>query len=108
MLFADVAIEDAIPHLEELRGSIENYRMSSRTDQRRQESRNAQDRRVAVGKQKRNAKSASIEPAQTLSVTVSIGVAQNGQRLGSPPAVIKAADQALYRAKEGGRNRVSR
>ncbi len=42
-----------------------------------------------------------------LSVTVSIGVAgpANGA---TPQHVIKAADEALYRAKQGGRNRVSR
>ena len=108
VLFADIAIEDAVPHLEELRGSIESYRMSTRTDQRRQETRNRQDRRIAVGKQKGNARNPNAESAHTLSVTVSIGVAQSGQYLGSPPTVIKAADQALYRAKESGRNRVSR
>jgi diguanylate cyclase (GGDEF)-like protein len=40
------------------------------------------------------------------SVTVSIGLAERGERLGSPQDVLKAADKALYRAKRGGRNRV--
>jgi diguanylate cyclase (GGDEF)-like protein len=40
------------------------------------------------------------------SVTVSIGLAERSERLGSPQDVLKAADKALYRAKRGGRNRV--
>jgi diguanylate cyclase (GGDEF)-like protein len=45
---------------------------------------------------------------QTLSVTVSIGLAAPGEGRQTPQQVIKAADEALYRAKQGGRNRVSR
>ena len=49
------------------------------------------------------------KPAKkTLSVTVSIGVAEPGEALRTPPQVLKAADDALYRAKQAGRNRVSR
>ncbi len=42
---------------------------------------------------------------QTVSVTISIGVADSTKG-GKATAVIKAADQALYRAKKKGRNRV--
>jgi diguanylate cyclase (GGDEF)-like protein len=106
VLFPDSPIEEALPHLETLRIGIADYRMSPRTEQRRQDARDGQDRRAATGRP--IAGSAPAHTPQTLSVTVSIGVAQSDDRLGSPPAVIKAADQALYRAKEGGRNRVSR
>lgn len=40
-------------------------------------------------------------------VTVSIGLAERTERLSRPQDVLKEADKALYRAKRGGRNRVS-
>jgi diguanylate cyclase (GGDEF)-like protein len=43
--------------------------------------------------------------AQELSVTVSIGVAEASTSR-DPDQTIRAADKALYRAKESGRNRV--
>ena len=42
---------------------------------------------------------------QTLDVTVSAGIAMHTKG-SSVEELIKAADQALYRAKESGRNRV--
>jgi diguanylate cyclase (GGDEF)-like protein len=47
-------------------------------------------------------------PDKTLSMTVSIGAAEPDDLRSTPAAVLRAADQALYRAKEAGRNRVSR
>jgi diguanylate cyclase (GGDEF)-like protein len=41
-----------------------------------------------------------------LKVTVSIGVAESGAAGKTPEEVMKAADKALYRAKDGGRNQV--
>ncbi len=43
---------------------------------------------------------------QQVAVTVSIGAAEPNGRGTSPEDVVKAADRALYRAKNGGRNRV--
>ena len=40
-------------------------------------------------------------------ITVSIGVAEKNSRHSIPDQVVMAADKALYRAKEAGRNRVS-
>jgi diguanylate cyclase (GGDEF)-like protein len=40
-------------------------------------------------------------------ITVSIGVAEKDNRHSTPDQVVMAADKALYRAKEAGRNRVS-
>jgi diguanylate cyclase (GGDEF)-like protein len=44
--------------------------------------------------------------ADRLSVTVSIGAAEPSTRIRQPEQVIQSADQALYRAKSEGRNRV--
>jgi hypothetical protein len=44
---------------------------------------------------------------KTISVTVSIGVAEPGGAAGTPSQVLKVADEALYRAKQAGRNRLS-
>lgn len=44
--------------------------------------------------------------SQQLSVTVSIGVATVSKRTAAPEAILKVADRALYKAKNGGRNMV--
>lgn len=44
---------------------------------------------------------------QTLRVTVSLGVAATGSSIGNMEQLLKAADDALYAAKRGGRNRVA-
>ena len=50
------------------------------------------------------------DEGRTIRITASLGVAGlSPERLGSvsdPDALVKCADEALYRAKEGGRNRV--
>jgi len=49
----------------------------------------------------------ALGPGLSLSVTVSIGVAERRQH--EPlDGLIRRADEALYRAKQGGRNRVER
>ena len=52
-------------------------------------------------------KSQNKDTNQAVHITISIGVADNRQKKSSVAQVIKAADKALYRAKEGGRNKVS-
>jgi diguanylate cyclase (GGDEF)-like protein len=44
--------------------------------------------------------------APQLGVTISIGVAERGVGDAKPDAVLQRADEALYRAKRGGRNRI--
>jgi PleD family two-component response regulator len=43
-------------------------------------------------------------PYKSVTITISIGVAENSKRLSTPELVLEAADGALYRAKESGRN----
>ena len=44
--------------------------------------------------------------ARAIEVTISIGLAALDAATTAPPSVLKRADQALYRAKRDGRNRV--
>jgi len=98
VLFPHTDLAEAFPHLEDLRKSIEQYRMAMRSDKR--------PKQAEVGAKQRREGLDSTQ--KFLSVTVSIGVSQPGERLRTPAQVIRAADEALYRAKQGGRNRVSR
>lgn len=46
-------------------------------------------------------------PSEThifVTITISVGVAENSKKLSTPELVLEAADGALYRAKESGRN----
>jgi len=47
-----------------------------------------------------------IAGGKTLGITVSIGVATYPQQVDSLEGLVKAADAALYAAKQGGRNRM--
>ncbi len=112
VLFPDRNIEETLPHLEALRQNIEDYKMSIRTEQqRRNEARRNNDRRTmtksAFALAHPDAPPLRSNRAELLSVTVSIGVAQRSELLETPDAVIRLADEALYRAKGAGRNRVS-
>ena len=95
VLFPGKGVDEAAPHLEALRGDIEAYRMAIR--------RAGRPRGRRAGKRRRSGAS----DARTVSVTVSIGVAETSARHDHPEAVIKAADRALYRAKRAGRNQVA-
>jgi diguanylate cyclase (GGDEF)-like protein len=95
VLFPGSSLEEAMPHLEAIRASIEGYRMAVRASDR----------------PKSGEKGAKLRgdsnPEKHLSVTVSIGACGPKKKARAPAQVIKAADEALYRAKQGGRNRVS-
>jgi len=57
-------------------------------------------------KKKSDKKATKSENTQKLSVTVSIGVAENQAKYNSTQDIMKSADNALYKAKKKGRNRV--
>jgi len=96
VLFPDTPLKEALPHLDAVRKAIEDYRMAIRADDRPKSERKGSKRR------------GDGQADETLAVTISIGVAEPKAGGDMKPAeVIKAADEALYRAKQGGRNRVS-
>jgi diguanylate cyclase (GGDEF)-like protein len=96
VVFPHRPLAAALPHLEALRQTIADYRMAVRSASRPKD--------PEAGTQLRTPKSGHAE--QTLSVTVSIGVAERDGVLTEPLPVLKASDKALYRAKQAGRNRV--
>ena len=94
VVFSGKTSEESLEHLEELRKNIKESGFTIRSKDRKKKS--AQNR--SNGKARNGRK---------VSVTISIGVAERTEKNPSPDTVIKAADQALYRAKNAGRNRVS-
>lgn len=87
---------EVMARLDALRRSIDEYKLRLRSDER---PRSGGDRTRAP---------AQPPETNTISVTVSVGVAERSDKTPAPDDVLRAADQALYRAKGAGRNRVSR
>ncbi|HUQ75393.1 MAG TPA: GGDEF domain-containing protein [Burkholderiales bacterium] len=96
VLFPGSNIAEAQQALEAIRGSIEAYRMAVRGADR--------PKATDEGARRRGERTGD----KTLSVTVSIGVAAPSDERATPRTVLRASDEALYRAKKAGRNRVSR
>ena len=92
LVFAGKTAEECVPHVEAVREVIANYVMHLRD----QSSRPQDD---TSGRQRRSGNSGG-----TVSVTISIGVAERQVDHRNPEAVLKSADQALYSAKGAGRN----
>lgn len=99
IIFSRCRASEALPHLEALRETIAEYRMALRSDDR--------PKSHQQGKGGRGSRAGRGDGAYA-SVTVSIGVAESGENLKSAAEVMKAADKALYKAKNRGRNQVSR
>jgi diguanylate cyclase (GGDEF)-like protein len=104
ILFRNTSAKDAFEQVDALRQTIQNSVFRFRGSERRNENRAGESERRKPGKKKATA--VVQPPAGDLSVTVSIGVAEPSTRNRQPEQVINAADQALYRAKHNGRNRV--
>jgi len=85
-------------HLDALRQVIGNYQMTVRAQKRSKDDKKGKDKR---------GKSKALNSGK-LSVTISIGLAERQGSIKTPQQVLKAADEALYRAKKAGRNCVSR
>jgi diguanylate cyclase (GGDEF)-like protein len=95
IVFPELRLADALPQVEKIRADIAAYQMAVRRDDRPAD--------TEAGTKLRKLRS----PEKTLSVTVSIGVAEADESGSTPAEVLRNADKALYRAKEGGRNQVS-
>ncbi len=95
VLFKGKTTEEAFDYLEALRQDIQDYDMHLRNTDKRPKN----DKLGRMKRQKNQANS-------TVNITVSIGVSDS-QSSRDPQEVIKYADQALYKAKKTGRNRVS-
>lgn len=92
-LFPGKSVQDVIPQLEILRRAVEAAPFTLR----------GPDRPLKKPKEPKS----NDASRQTVSVTISIGVAEGTDRNLDPEEVLKAADQALYRAKNAGRNMLS-
>ena len=92
LVFPGKGTEEVVPLVNEIRKAVEDatftIRGRGRPRKKPDSPRNTRSLRRAV------------------TITISIGVAERNGRNTSPDQVIKAADRALYRAKDGGRNRV--
>ena len=94
VVFAGKDVEYSKPFLEAVREEIEAYKMQIRDKEHRAKEKVKQQR----GRRKKE------RAGKTVSVTISIGVAEPDEKHVKVDEVLKAADTALYKAKQNGRN----
>lgn len=95
IVFPGKDMKATFPYLSTVRQAIDDTRMVLRNKDR------PEKRPEKITPQRRR------KPWREVHVTISIGVAEKGGKLYGTEEVIKAADTALYKAKEKGRNRIS-
>lgn len=96
VLFPGRRLHEAWSHLEAVRLEIAAYRLGIRGPDRPKQAPSGQPRR----NDQRRVRLA-------VSITISIGVAGRDERFTTAKSVLSAADEAMYRAKQKGRNRTS-
>ncbi len=95
IIFNGKTVEQCLPQLEQLRESIAEYLLIIRDNKARKQA-----------EKNNNPKRGASREKSGVNVTISIGIAQREDKEDSPETVLKAADKALYTAKQKGRNRV--
>ena len=90
VVFRGRSAKEAEPFAENLRKAVSNIRLSRR-----------------ASKRPTRANGTAVEPQVdngSIKISVSIGIGEKSTRHSTPELVVEAADTALYRAKESGRN----
>jgi PleD family two-component response regulator len=107
ILFPGRTAKEVTDHLDLLRMNIESSSFRLRTGEERRKAPRDLDRRTTGNRKTSKKPLAQAPDAQSgaVNMTVSIGIAESQPKL-RPEEVIEQADQALYRAKQGGRNRI--
>ncbi len=93
VIFAGRGADECLPDIEALRQTVEDTRFILRA---RFRSKKKKEEKVLTDRGR----------GERVPVTISVGVAEKNERHTNWDQVVKAADRALYRAKEGGRNQV--
>jgi diguanylate cyclase (GGDEF)-like protein len=91
IVFPGLSAEQAVPHLEAVREAIAGTSFGVR----------------GLRRPRRKPKHPKPGNGRTQHVTVSIGVSDSTSAQAAPADVVSAADEALYRAKRGGRNQLA-
>lgn len=92
LLFVGKNVNETKPHVEDLRETIATNRFFVRSDKR--------------PRKKPQDLSSAPKSRKIIPISVSIGVAERDENHDTPQEVLRAADQALLRAKKAGRDRV--
>ena len=97
VIFPGKNLKSCMPHLEAIREAIADYSITLRDKNTRPK--NSKEGATQRGRKRKK---------NTVSVTISIGIAEKTEKLASSQQVLKAADKALYKAKQNGRNCLAR